>query len=129
MGGVLYCVDPVRGSCYGRIQNRFVWVVLGVHDRIGLIGFYDDYLKLVGGNLERFIARGSISIVHRGVSPLMRLLTGGLEPCRNSVPAFVKSFAAPPRSRGSILTRTHDRRHEKRGEPHRTGSSGLAIRR
>ena len=49
MGGTLILVAIAgRARCCGRIsRNRFVWIVLGVTFAFGLIGFYDDYLKLV----------------------------------------------------------------------------------
>jgi phospho-N-acetylmuramoyl-pentapeptide-transferase len=39
------------------LANRFVWVVLLVTVAFGLIGFWDDYLKLVVGNSRGLIAR------------------------------------------------------------------------
>ena len=48
MGGALILVAIAgRARCCGRLANRFVWIVLGVTFAFGLIGFYDDYLKLV----------------------------------------------------------------------------------
>jgi len=32
------------------LSNRFIWILMGTTLAFGLIGFYDDYLKLVVGN-------------------------------------------------------------------------------
>jgi phospho-N-acetylmuramoyl-pentapeptide-transferase len=39
------------------LSNRFVWIVMAVTFAFGLIGFYDDYLKLVKRNPRGLIAR------------------------------------------------------------------------
>jgi phospho-N-acetylmuramoyl-pentapeptide-transferase len=39
------------------LRNRFVWVVLGVTALFGLVGFWDDYLKLIKKNSRGLIAR------------------------------------------------------------------------
>jgi phospho-N-acetylmuramoyl-pentapeptide-transferase len=39
------------------LRNRFVWVVLGVTALFGLVGFWDDYLKLIKKNSKGLIAR------------------------------------------------------------------------
>jgi phospho-N-acetylmuramoyl-pentapeptide-transferase len=43
------------------LTNRFVWLVLGVTFAFGLIGFYDDYLKLVVRNSKGLAARWKYS--------------------------------------------------------------------
>ena len=58
MGGLLILVAIVASALlWGDLANRFVWVVLGVTIAFGLIGFWDDYLKLVVGNSRGLIAR------------------------------------------------------------------------
>ncbi len=48
MGGALILVAVTAGTLlWADLSNRFVWVVLLVTLAFGLIGFYDDYLKLV----------------------------------------------------------------------------------
>ncbi len=48
MGGALILVAITAGTLlWADLSNRFVWVVLAVTLGFGLIGFYDDYLKLV----------------------------------------------------------------------------------
>ncbi len=48
MGGTLILVAVAAGTLlWADLGNRFVWVVLLVTLAFGLVGFYDDYLKLV----------------------------------------------------------------------------------
>jgi phospho-N-acetylmuramoyl-pentapeptide-transferase len=48
MGGALILVAVAAGTLlWANLSNRFVWIVLAVTLAFGLIGFYDDYLKLV----------------------------------------------------------------------------------
>ena len=58
MGGTLILV-PIGASTllWADLRNRFVWITLGVTLAFGLIGFWDDYLKLVVGNSRGLIAR------------------------------------------------------------------------
>ncbi|MFO1410777.1 MAG: phospho-N-acetylmuramoyl-pentapeptide-transferase, partial [Steroidobacteraceae bacterium] len=58
MGGALIIVAIVVATLlWADLRNRFVWVTLGVTLGFGLIGFYDDYLKLVVRNPRGLIAR------------------------------------------------------------------------
>jgi phospho-N-acetylmuramoyl-pentapeptide-transferase len=58
MGGLLILVAiTVSTLLWADLSNRFVWVVLGVTVAFGIIGFYDDYLKLVKKNPRGLIAR------------------------------------------------------------------------
>jgi len=58
MGGLLIIVAvAVTTVLWADLTNRFVRIVLGVTLSFGLIGFYDDYLKLVVGNSRGLIAR------------------------------------------------------------------------
>ncbi len=51
MGGTLILVTTfVSTLLWADVANRLVWTVLGVTFAYGLIGFYDDYLKLVVRN-------------------------------------------------------------------------------
>jgi phospho-N-acetylmuramoyl-pentapeptide-transferase len=48
MGGALILVAVGAGTLlWADLANRFVWIALSVTLAFGLIGFYDDYLKLV----------------------------------------------------------------------------------
>jgi phospho-N-acetylmuramoyl-pentapeptide-transferase len=58
MGGALILAAIVAATVlWADLANRFVWVVLLVTIAFGLIGFWDDYLKLVVGNSRGLIAR------------------------------------------------------------------------
>ncbi len=58
MGGLLIIFAVVVTTVlWGDLVNRFVLIALGVTIGFGLIGFYDDYLKLVVGNSRGLIAR------------------------------------------------------------------------
>jgi len=58
MGGALILVAITAATLlWADLANRFVWIVLAVSVAFGLIGFWDDYLKLVVGNSRGLIAR------------------------------------------------------------------------
>jgi phospho-N-acetylmuramoyl-pentapeptide-transferase len=58
MGGGLILVAMVLGTLlWADLSNRFVWILLGATLGFGLVGFYDDYLKLVVGNSKGLAAR------------------------------------------------------------------------
>jgi phospho-N-acetylmuramoyl-pentapeptide-transferase len=58
MGGALILVAIILSTLlWASLSNRFVWIVIGVTLSFGLIGFADDYLKLVVGNSRGLIAR------------------------------------------------------------------------
>jgi phospho-N-acetylmuramoyl-pentapeptide-transferase len=58
MGGTLILVTTLVSTVlWAELTNRLVWMVLGVTFAFGLIGFYDDYLKLVIRNPRGLIAR------------------------------------------------------------------------
>jgi phospho-N-acetylmuramoyl-pentapeptide-transferase len=58
MGGALILAAITAATLlWADLANRFVWVVLLVTVAFGLVGFWDDYLKLVVGNSRGLIAR------------------------------------------------------------------------
>ena len=58
MGGGLMLVAMGIGTLlWADLSSRFVWILLGATLAFGLIGFYDDYLKLVVGNSKGLAAR------------------------------------------------------------------------
>ncbi len=58
MGGALILVAIVAATLlWADLSNRFVWIVLAVTVAFGLIGFWDDYLKLVVGDSRGLVAR------------------------------------------------------------------------
>jgi phospho-N-acetylmuramoyl-pentapeptide-transferase len=58
MGGALILVAMALSTLlWADLTNRFIWITLFVTLAFGLIGFWDDYLKLVVGNSKGLIAR------------------------------------------------------------------------
>src|SRR5215467_12020829 len=58
MGGTLVLVTTLVSTLlWAELSNRLVWMVLGVTFAFGLIGFYDDYLKLVVKNPKGLLPR------------------------------------------------------------------------
>ncbi len=58
MGGTLILVAILASTLlWADLTNRYVWIVSGATLAFGLIGFYDDYLKLVVGNSKGLPAR------------------------------------------------------------------------
>ena len=58
MGGALILVAiGISTLLWADLGNRLVWIVLGTTLAYGLIGFWDDYLKLIVGNSRGLIAR------------------------------------------------------------------------
>jgi phospho-N-acetylmuramoyl-pentapeptide-transferase len=58
MGGMLIIFAVVlTTTLWGDLVNRFVLIALGITLGYGLIGFYDDYLKLVVGNSRGLVPR------------------------------------------------------------------------
>ena len=58
MGGALILMSILFGTLlWAKLTDRFVWTVIGVTFAFGLIGFYDDYRKLVLRNPKGLIPR------------------------------------------------------------------------
>ncbi len=58
MGGALILIAIATGTLlWADLDNHFVWIVILTTLAFGLIGFWDDYLKLVVGNSRGLIAR------------------------------------------------------------------------
>ena len=58
MGGLLILVAIITSTLlWADLGNRFVWVVVGVTVLFGMVGFWDDYLKLVKKNPKGLVAR------------------------------------------------------------------------
>jgi phospho-N-acetylmuramoyl-pentapeptide-transferase len=105
MGGVLVLVAMGLGTVlWADVSSRFVWILLGSTLGFGLIGFYDDYLKLVVGNSKGLAARYKYlaqSIV--GIATIMTLHHLRQTPAETSlyVP-FFKTVAVPMSTAGFI---------------------------
>jgi phospho-N-acetylmuramoyl-pentapeptide-transferase len=98
MGGALILCAILFGTLlWADLRNRFVWTVLGVTFAFGLIGFYDDYLKLVVGNSRGLIARWKYfwqSIA--GLAAAVTLYLTAITPAETTLfLPFFKGFAEP----------------------------------
>jgi phospho-N-acetylmuramoyl-pentapeptide-transferase len=98
MGGALILVAVAAGTLlWSELSNRFVWIALSVTLAFGLIGFYDDYLKLVVRDPRGLAARWKYlwqSLA--GVAAALALWMTADTPAETSlyVP-FFKSVAVP----------------------------------
>ncbi|HTP38008.1 MAG TPA: phospho-N-acetylmuramoyl-pentapeptide-transferase [Steroidobacteraceae bacterium] len=98
MGGALIIVAIVVSTLlWVDLRNRLVWITLGVTLGFGLIGFYDDYLKLVVGNSRGLVARWKYfwqSVV--GLAAAILLYRGATVPAETTLfLPFVKGFGLP----------------------------------
>ena len=107
MGGMLIIVAIVVTTLlWADLNNRLVWIALGVTLGFGLIGFYDDYLKLVVGNSRGLAARWKYfwqSLVGIAAAILLyRLAPHSAAATALHVP-FFKSVALPLGAAGFVL--------------------------
>jgi len=98
MGGALILVAILVATLlWADLGNRFVWTVLGVTFAYGLIGFYDDYLKLVVRSPKGLIPRWKYfwqSVA--GLATAAALYYTAQTPAETTLfLPFVKEFAVP----------------------------------
>jgi len=98
MGGALILVATLISTLlWADLANRFVWTVLAVTFAFGLIGLYDDYLKLVIGNSRGLAPRWKYfwqSV--GGLSAAGTLYYSAATPVETTLfLPFFKTFAAP----------------------------------
>ncbi len=98
MGGALILLSLLFATLlWADLRNRLVWIVLGVTFAFGLIGFYDDYLKLVVGNSRGLVPRWKYfwqSVA--GLSTAIVLYITSDTPAETTLfLPFFKEFAAP----------------------------------
>jgi phospho-N-acetylmuramoyl-pentapeptide-transferase len=98
MGGTLILVTTLVSTLlWAELSNRFIWTVLGVTFAFGLIGFYDDYLKLVVRNSKGLVPRWKYfwqSVA--GLSTAAVLYYSATQRSETTLfLPFVKSFAEP----------------------------------
>ena len=98
MGGMLILIAIfVSTLLWADLTNRFVWVVLGVTFCFGLIGFWDDYLKLAKKNPKGLIARWKYSWQSLfGLAAAVFLFYTAKTPAETTLYLpFFKNFAVP----------------------------------
>ena len=59
-GGLIIVVICIATLCWGDLSNRYIWLALLVTGGFGLIGWFDDHLKIRRQNSEGLIARWKI---------------------------------------------------------------------
>jgi len=105
MGGTLILVTTLVSTLlWAELSNRLVWTVLGVTFAFGLIGFYDDYLKLVVRNPRGLVPRWKYfwqSVA--GLSTAATLYHTAVSPAETTLfLPFLKTFAEPLSAFGFI---------------------------
>ena len=55
--GLILVAMAIGTLIWADLSSRFVWILLATTMAFGLVGFYDDYLKLVKGNSKGLAAR------------------------------------------------------------------------
>jgi phospho-N-acetylmuramoyl-pentapeptide-transferase len=105
MGGGLILVAMGIGTLiWADLTSRFIWILLATTFAFGLIGFYDDYLKLVKGNSKGLAARYkylSQSVVALTAALVLHSLHQSPSETSLYVP-FFKSFAVPMSTLGFV---------------------------
>jgi phospho-N-acetylmuramoyl-pentapeptide-transferase len=98
MGGMLILIAIFASTLlWADLSNRFVWTVLGVTFTFGLVGFYDDYLKLAKKNPKGLIARYKYSWQSLfGLAASVFLFYTAKTPAETTLfLPFFKNFAVP----------------------------------
>jgi phospho-N-acetylmuramoyl-pentapeptide-transferase len=98
MGGMLILIAIFSSTLlWADLSNRFVWVVLGVTFTFGLVGFWDDYLKLAKKNPKGLIARYKYSWQSLfGLAAAIFLFYTAKTPAETTLYLpFLKNFALP----------------------------------
>jgi phospho-N-acetylmuramoyl-pentapeptide-transferase len=98
MGGTLILVAIGAGTLlWADLANRFVWIALLATMAFGLVGFWDDYLKLIVGNSKGLIPRYKyfwLSLAGLGCSVALYLTAESPAETALYVPIF-KNVAVP----------------------------------
>jgi len=98
MGGALIIVAIVIATLlWADLRNRHVWIAVGVLVLCGMVGFYDDYLKLVVRNAKGIAARWKyfwLSVA--GIGAALLLWYTARTPAETTLYLpFLKNFALP----------------------------------
>jgi len=106
MGGTLVLITTLVSTLlWAEPSNRLVWTVLAVTFAFGLIGFYDDYLKLVVRNPKGLVPRWKYfwqSVA--GLATAAALYYTAAEPAETTLfLPFLKTFHTPLTAFGFIL--------------------------
>ena len=109
MGGVMILLAvTIATLLWADLHNRYVWVVLAVLLSFGVIGFYDDYKKLVLKDSRGLASRWKYfwQSVFGLIAALFLYFTAPTAPppCVKLVPAVVQHVDAPSSTLGSRVT-------------------------
>src|SRR3954468_8720678 len=90
MGGLMILLGIVVSTLlWANLRNPYVWIVLAVTLGFGLVGFYDDYLKVTRQSHSGFAGLARISI-EAGIALLACIAMASL-----GRPAFATSLTFP----------------------------------
>ena len=106
MGGALIIVSILVATLlWADLGNRHIWIAMGVMVLCGLVGFYDDYLKLVVRNTKGIAARWKyfwLSVA--GIGAAVLLLYTARTPAETTLfLPFLKNFALPLGTVGFVV--------------------------
>ena len=63
MGGLMILVGSISATLlWANLTNIYVWVVLAVTISFGMIGFYDDYLKVSSNSDKGFSGKARLGL-------------------------------------------------------------------
>ena len=104
MGGVLILVSMLVSTLlWAPLDNVYVWVVVGVTAAFGLLGFYDDYLKVTKQNPTgvtgkgKLVAQFAVAFLAGAACVMALRSTQGIDPAiATGVPIpFIKGVLVP----------------------------------
>lgn len=104
MGGVLILVSMLVSTLlWAPLDNVYVWVVIGVTTGFGLLGFYDDYLKVTKQDTTgvtgkgKLVAQFAVAFIAGAACVLALRATEGIDPAiATGVPLpFLKGVFIP----------------------------------
>ncbi|MGE0230153.1 MAG: phospho-N-acetylmuramoyl-pentapeptide-transferase [Flavobacteriaceae bacterium] len=87
MGGLMVLLSfTITTLLWGNLSNAYVWIVLMVTIGFGLVGFYDDYLKVTKSSHNGFSGRLRLTVeaLIAGVAVIL-IINMGAEPFSTSV--------------------------------------------
>ena len=96
-GGLIIVVITIATLFWGDLSNRYIWLVLSVTCAFGLIGWLDDYLKILRQNSDGLSARWKIfwqTIVALSASSYL-YMTADMAVQTDLIVPFFKEVALP----------------------------------
>ncbi len=107
MGGALILMSiAITVLLWGDLENRFIWVVLGVTVAFGAIGWIDDYRKVVRRNPKGLSARAKFfwqSVIGLAAAAYLAMLAQSIPALNELIVPFFKFVAYPLGTLGFIV--------------------------